>query len=107
MLEPKAHRSVEPSEENTADRVARPHADLPPAPERVSALEAAVSFASSMARFVASGFKTVDEPLHALRMSHCQACDYRHESQCSLCRCFIAKKAWLPHEDCPIGRWRS
>ena len=66
---------------------------------------AAVSFATSMARFAASGFKTVDEPLHQLRMSHCQPCGYRNDSQCSLCRCFIAKKAWLPHEDCPIGRW--
>ena len=58
-----------------------------------------------MAKFAASGFKTVDEPLHQLRVNECQPCQYRKGSQCSLCRCFVNKKAWLPHEDCPIGRW--
>jgi hypothetical protein len=66
-----------------------------------------VSFAAAMARFAASGFKTVDEPLHQPRMSHCQSFEHRRDTQCSLCRCFIAKKAWLPREDCPIGRWES
>jgi hypothetical protein len=58
-----------------------------------------------VAKFAASGFKTVDGPLHQLRLSSCRACEYRKAAQCSLCRCFIDKKAWLPHEDCPIGRW--
>ncbi len=75
------------------------------APAPRSLVGAAVSLAASMARFAASGFKTVDESLHQLRMSHCSPCEYRRDTQCSLCRCFIAKKAWLPHEDCPIGRW--
>jgi len=75
------------------------------APTPRSLASAAASFATSMARFAASGFKTVDKTLHQLRMSHCEPCEYRHDSQCSLCRCFIAKKAWLPHEDCPLGRW--
>ncbi len=78
-----------------------------PVPARSSLVGAAVSLAASLARFAASGFKTVDEPLHQLRMSHCSRCEYRRDSQCALCRCFIAKKAWLPHEDCPIGRWTS
>ena len=72
---------------------------------RRSLVGAAASFAGSMARFAASGFKTVDETLHQLRMSHCCSCQYLQGPQCSLCRCFIAKKAWLPHEDCPLGRW--
>ena len=79
--------------------------DAPFVPSPKSLPHAASSFAVSMARFAASGFKTVDQPLHELRMTHCQPCEYRHDSQCSLCRCFIEKKAWLPHEDCPIGRW--
>jgi hypothetical protein len=50
-------------------------ADAPtPAPRSLAG--AAASFAASMARFAASGFKTVDEPLHQLRMGHCQACEY-------------------------------
>jgi hypothetical protein len=74
-------------------------------PHPRSLLGAAASFAASMARFAASGFKTVDQELHGLRMSRCEPCEYRKDSQCSLCRCFVSKKAWLPHEDCPIGRW--
>ena len=66
---------------------------------------AAAAFAASMAKFAASGFKTVDAGLHGLRLGHCRACEHRRDSQCALCRCFIDKKAWLPHEDCPIGRW--
>ncbi len=75
------------------------------APIPRSLVGAAAAFAASMARFAASGFKTVDEPLHWLRTCHCQPCEYRVDAQCSLCRCFVDKKAWLPHEDCPIGRW--
>ena len=55
--------------------------------------------------FAASGFKTVNPALHDVRMSKCQTCEHRRDSQCAICRCFIDKKAWLPHEDCPIGRW--
>jgi hypothetical protein len=77
----------------------------PAAPEPSTILGAAASFAVSMARFAASGFKTVDDELRALRISRCEPCEYREDSRCSLCRCFVSKKAWLPHEDCPIGRW--
>ena len=66
---------------------------------------AATGFTASMTRFAASGFKTVDAPLHALRVAQCQSCEHRRDSQCALCRCYVDKKAWLPHEDCPIGRW--
>ena len=76
-----------------------------PAPQPKSLIQAATSFAGSMAKFAASGFKTVDEPSHRLRMGQCGECEYRNQSRCTLCQCFVAKKAWLPHEDCPIGRW--
>jgi len=76
-------------------------------PTPASLAHAAASFATSLARFVASGFKTSDGPLHELRMGHCRYCQYLQGSQCSLCRCFIEKKAWLTHEDCPLGRWSS
>ena len=65
----------------------------------------AASFAGSMAKFAASGFKRVDEQSHRLRVGQCEPCQYRKENRCLLCECFFAKKAWLPHEDCPIGRW--
>ena len=65
----------------------------------------AASFAGSMAKFAASGFKRVDEQSHRLRVDQCDPCSYRKESRCMLCGCFFTKNAWLPHEDCPIGKW--
>jgi hypothetical protein len=65
----------------------------------------AASFAGSMAKFAASGFKTLDERSHGLRMNACGPCEYRQAKRCACCGCFIAEKAWLPQEDCPIGRW--
>ena len=75
----------------------------PPAPPGV--LGMAASFATSMAKFAAGGFKTVDPGVHRVRVEQCGPCEHRRESRCQLCGCFIDKKAWLPHEDCPIGRW--
>ena len=65
----------------------------------------AVSFAAAMAAFLASGFKRVDERSHGLRVKQCEACEQRRETRCAVCGCFFAIKAWLPHEDCAIGRW--
>ncbi len=66
---------------------------------------AVVDFTASMAKFAASGFKMVDAASHGIRIGQCRSCEHCRDSQCALCRCFIDKKAWLPHEDCPIGRW--
>ena len=66
----------------------------------------AASLAGCMAKFAASGFKRVDEQSHRQRVGQCEPCSYRRQNRCMLCGCFFAKKAWLPHEDCPIGRWR-
>ena len=65
----------------------------------------AASFAGSIAKFVASGFKLVDEQTQRLRVDQCSRCPYRRENRCAICGCYFAKKAWLPHEDCSIGRW--
>lgn len=67
----------------------------------------AASFAGSMAKFAASGFKTTPREVHAARLAECEPCKYRDASRCKLCGCFVDKKAWMPHEDCPIGRWPS
>ncbi len=105
MIERADHTLLAPTGEKTADLAEQSHPDLPRVPTPSTLMGAAASLATSMAKFAASGFKTVDDPLHELRMSHCNRCEYRNDTQCSLCRCFIAKKAWLPHEDCPVGRW--
>ena len=105
MIKREDETAIAPSGETRANPAARQSPGVRPVPASSSLMGAAVSLAASMARFAASGFKTVDQPLHDLRMSHCNPCEYRRDTQCSLCRCFIEKKAWLPGEDCPVGRW--
>ena len=84
----------------------RAHAGQPSAvPTPPTILAMATSFATSMARFASSGFKRAPAQTHKLRTDACALCNYRRQNRCTLCGCFVAKKAWLPHEDCPIGRW--
>ena len=67
----------------------------------------AASFAAAMAQFVASGFQRVDEQSHQLRVKQCESCRHHRQTRCTVCGCFFAIKAWLPQEDCPIGRWEG
>jgi hypothetical protein len=77
----------------------------PAAVKPASVLGMAASFTASMAKFAASGFQRVDAEIHDVRVGRCAECEYFNEPRCKLCGCFTDKKAWLPHEDCPIGRW--
>ena len=70
-----------------------------------SFMQMAMSASRALARFAASGFEAVAEPTHGARVQACESCRYRSETRCVLCGCFYDKKAWLPLEDCPIGRW--
>jgi hypothetical protein len=65
----------------------------------------ALSATTSLAKFVASGFKRVEPQTHQSRLATCSRCEYHNGNRCRVCGCFTDKKAWLPHEDCPIGRW--
>ena len=67
----------------------------------------AASVTKSAVKFAASGFKTVDRETHRLRIDGCADCQYYNGSRCHVCGCFIDKNAWLPHEDCPIGKWSA
>jgi hypothetical protein len=105
-LKTSAYQAAPADEDEVQYKMAPAGHDRTTATPRGSAV-AAAAFSASMVKFAASGFKTVDEPLHSLRVAQCQTCEHRRDSQCSLCRCFIDKKAWLPHEDCPVGRWTA
>jgi hypothetical protein len=39
------------------------------------------------------------------RLSICSICEFRNNEQCSLCGCFLAKKAKWAEQECPIGKW--
>ena len=54
----------------------------PQGPAPRSLIGAAAGFATSMARFAASGFQRVDEQSQRLRVSHCEPCRYRKQNRC-------------------------
>lgn len=75
-------------------------------------MEKAVSFVSSMARWAASGFKTVTQEQLTERLTICQECQYWGGTtgtqlvgaRCGKCGC-TSKKLGLATEACPIGKW--
>ena len=103
---PAPARQTESGRTDRGGSSAKKHAeDSRPLTGPPSLLGMAASFAGAMAKFAASGFKRLDERSHGLRMNVCGPCEHRQAKRCACCGCFIAEKAWLPHEDCPIGRW--
>jgi len=72
-----------------------------------SLLRMALSAVKSMGKFLGSGLKTVTPEAYRERRQTCATCEHHTGLRCRLCGCFTDVKAWLPHEDCPIGKWPS
>jgi tetratricopeptide (TPR) repeat protein len=68
-------------------------------------LRMAVSAAKAMTKFLGSGFKVVPDDTYQKRLQTCATCEHHTGVRCRLCGCFTNAKAWLPHEECPIGKW--
>lgn len=68
-------------------------------------LRMALSAAKSVSRFFSSGFQTVSKSSYERRLETCTQCEHFTRIRCSLCGCFCSIKAWMPHEDCPAGKW--
>lgn len=66
-------------------------------------------FAGSMHQWAKSGFKVSPEA-YQKRMEICRKCEFWQENvrlgygKCLKCGCGKGKQ-WLPHEQCPIGKW--
>lgn len=59
-------------------------------------------------RIVTEGYEEVDDDVYRARLSQCEKCEFRTpEWMCSHpnCGCYLAKKAKLITESCPIGKW--
>ena len=63
------------------------------------------SASKALAKFAATGFRRVTPDMHQARIDQCESCRHRQATSCTLCGCYFSKKAWLPLEDCPIGKW--
>lgn len=51
------------------------------------------------------GFKDVSLEDFKNRIEICNNCPFQENGECTVCGCFIAKKAWWRSEDCPKDKW--
>jgi tetratricopeptide (TPR) repeat protein len=70
-------------------------------------LRMAFAAMKSMARFAGSGFKAAPASIYQKRLQTCGQCQHHTGLRCKVCGCFTSVKAWMPHEECPIGKWPS
>ncbi len=74
----------------------------------------------AVVRWASSGFRKVGQATYDRRLAACTACEHLvaptgnlvhrltgARSVCNLCGCETRRKAWLPTEACPIGRWQE
>lgn len=85
--------------------ISTPVAAPAPAASGPSFLRMATSAAKAMGKFVGSGFQKLPVEIHQQRLRVCGGCDQHTGVRCRMCGCFTTVKAWLPHEDCPAGKW--
>lgn len=70
-----------------------------------SVLEQGKNFLSSMIRYYRNDFKNAPEDIYRDRLEKCLGCEFLKDSRCLKCGCFVAMKALLAHEKCPVDKW--
>ena len=65
----------------------------------------AKNLAKATAKHVAGGMKSATFEEYTERLSICKDCEYQEKSKCTICGCFLKKKAWWRTEDCPKDKW--
>jgi tetratricopeptide (TPR) repeat protein len=68
-------------------------------------LRMAVTASKSMAKFIASGLKTVSPETQRERLEVCARCEHHTGVRCRICGCFTYAKSQMTHENCPLGKW--
>lgn len=78
--------------------------------KKFHAMVMAKKLGSSMGTWAAEGFKKVTQKAYQRRLDICRKCEFWEENvrlgygKCQKCGCGKGKH-WLPHEQCPIGKW--
>jgi hypothetical protein len=69
--------------------------------------QTAANFFKATTKHILSGLKNVNDEVYQQRIDICNVCDKRVEDRCTICGCFIAKKARWASEQCPDDppRW--
>jgi tetratricopeptide (TPR) repeat protein len=82
----------------------------PPEPEgecNAGLLKTAMNAVQAMDKSAQSGMKTVAPPIYQQRLETCASCPHHTGARCKACGSFTSTKAWLPHEQCPLGKWND
>jgi len=69
----------------------------------------AFNFGKAITKYIASGFKSVNQEEYSIRINICNQCNLFQNGRChhENCGCFINKKAWWASENCPENKWPS
>lgn len=64
-----------------------------------------INFTIAIIKHSLNGFRNVDLDTYIKRIDVCNKCEHRNKNICSICGCYISKKAWWESEKCPKKKW--
>ena len=76
-------------------------------PKLPSKIQMAKNFAVAIKDHIKEGAEDAGSDILEDRLSTCSICEFRNNEQCSLCGCYLAKKAKWAESECPIGKWKK
>ena len=67
----------------------------------------AINFIKSSWKHIFSGMKLVSRRTYVKRLDICDSCDKqdKYRGICTMCGCYLLKKANWKSSECPIGKW--
>jgi len=74
-------------------------------PKLPSKIEMAKNLAIAVKDHIKEGAENVAADLLEKRLEACSVCEFRNNDQCSVCGCFVSKKAKWKEQQCPLGKW--
>tara|TARA_R110002020_G_scaffold12409_6_gene45501 strand:- start:8297 stop:10243 length:1947 start_codon:yes stop_codon:yes gene_type:complete len=74
-------------------------------PKLPSKITMATNLMKAVADHVGDGARKASEETFEKRLLICSTCPQRADTRCTVCGCFLAKKASWKEQGCPIGLW--
>ena len=67
----------------------------------------AINFSKALWKHVSKGMKLVSRTKYVKRLNICDSCDKQDKSRgiCTMCGCYLLKKANWKESECPLGKW--
>ena len=74
-------------------------------PKLPSIAKMAGNLAIALTEHVSTGSHSTSKEEFENRLAVCSMCTHRTDKQCSVCGCFVDKKASWKESECPLGKW--